>query len=188
MAKSFNDRMKERFAKITNDYQQVNEYVHETAVMILEHAAQHNDCEMAQHLVMAMPASIRREALITWFAEFSPIVVKNDSDWTAKAWKATDKKYVEYDLEAAKAFPFYKIAERDKEAKQHVPMNLSALLKLIESTTKKLEKELDGATVEDDVRPSAELVLAQLKAIKVLPASNDAPAQGVQDAPQKEAA
>lgn len=165
MAKvSFNDRMKERFTKITNDYQKVNEYVHETAVMIMEHALKCGDCTTAQGLVMAMPASIRREMMILWFKSFSPIVVKNDDKWRAKMHKEGSKLYVPFDIEAAKATPFYTLAEKNKE---RAPLDFDALLKMVERLATQIEKRVENGEVAEEAIATAEDVARRLKGFKI---------------------
>lgn len=106
MAKlSFNARMAIRFKKITSDYGKINAYVHETAMEILEHVKEHRNCATAQMLINAMPQSARKLALITWFSTYSPILVKDKSDWTPKILPETDSRFVDFDLEGAKANP-----------------------------------------------------------------------------------
>lgn len=178
MAKSFNSLMQDRFKKITGDYNVINKYVHETAVMIAKHAAEHNDCSTAQGLVMAMPASLRREMLILWFSKFTPIVVKNSDDWTAKMHKPDSKLFVAFDIEGGEAMPFYELAKQNKE---RPPLQFEDIILIPGKQAKRLEAALaDGKVAEDEVETVKALIVA-LRAIKVrhiepTPANDEAPA------------
>lgn len=164
MAKSFNEQMKDRFIKISSDYDTINAYVHETAVMILKHAKEHGDCSTAQGLVMAMPASARREMLILWFKSFSPIVVKNDGAWTAKMHPKDSKLYVPFDVEGGEATPFYKLAEKHKE---RPPLDFKALRKMVEGLADRIEKMVAEGKVQEDDVPSAEAIVKQLSGLNI---------------------
>ena len=79
MAKiSFSARMGQRFRQLTSDYGKINQYVHETAMLIIGHAKEHGDCSTAQGLINAMPQSARKLALLTWFTNYTPIVDKDE--------------------------------------------------------------------------------------------------------------
>ncbi len=178
MAKSFNARMADRFVKITADYAKINDYVHETAVMIAEHAKEHGDCSTAQGLVMAMPASSRREMLILWFATFTPIVVKNDDRWNAKMHKEGTKLFVPFDIEAGKAKPFFQLAEENKE---RPPLDFDGLLKLVERLSTQIERKIEKGEVVDEDIPTALDVARKLKGLKIIkikpePANNESDA------------
>lgn len=170
MAKSFNAQMKERFARITTSYEKANAYVHETAMMILKHAEEHKDCSMAQGLIMAMPASQRREMLILWFTMFSPIVVKNNEDWTSKMQPETLKNgdknplYKPFDLEGAAAKPWFELA---KENKERPPIGDEGLEKLISQFAARLEKMVEKGEVEQAYKDAALAVSAQVRKIRV---------------------
>lgn len=172
MAKSFNAQMRDRFTRITNDYNKVNLFVHETAMMIANHAKEHGDCSTAQGLVMAMPASIRREMLIMWFTRFTPIVVKNDDKWEAKMHKVGTKLYVEWNLEEADATPFFKLAEENKEA---APLTFEQMVKMVEGLAKRIEKKIENGEVEQADVASAHAIAAKIAGLKLtrVKASND---------------
>lgn len=179
MAKSFNARMKDRFIKITADYGKINQYVHETAVMIAEHAKEHGDCSTAQGLVMAMPASARREMLILWFSTYTPIVVKNSEDFESKMHKPESKMFVEWDIEAGKADPFFEMAKRNKE---QPPKDFAALVALVHALGPKIDKMIENGQVEAEDIPSAEALAERLKGMRftrVKPSNDDADGEGV---------
>lgn len=184
MAKSFNEQMKDRFVKITTDYGTINKYVHETAMMIAKHAAEHGDCSTAQGLVMAMPASVRREMLILWFAKFTPIVVKNEDNWTAKMHPKDSKMFVAFDLEAGDKAPFYELAKAHKE---RAPLDYAALVNLPSKWAKQLETKIENGEVEaSEVETTKALILA-IKAIRVSHV-NPEPANEQEPAPDAAAA
>jgi len=164
MAKSFNARMQDRFKTLTSNADKLNVYIHDTAMMIAEHAKEHGDCSTAQGLVMAMPASMRREMLILWFKTFTPIVVKNDPKFVAAMHKPASKMFVPWDLEAGKATPFYKLAEENKEK---APLTGEALLKMIEGLVKRAEKSIDDGKAEEADIPYIQAIARSLSGLKV---------------------
>lgn len=164
MAKlTFNAQMKRRFQTITSNYQKANEYVHETAMMIARHAKEHGDCSSAQGLVMALPASSRREMLILWFATYTPIVVKNSKDFESKMHKDNSKLYKPFDLEAADADPFYEIAKRNKESE---PKDFEALIAMVAGLSKRIEKMANSGDIKDADNASALNLANQLSSIQ----------------------
>lgn len=174
MAKSFNARMAARFKQITASYDKANALVHATALEILDHAKEHGDCSTAQGLVMAMPASTRREMLILWFKTFTPIVVKNDDKWNAKMHEKGTKLFVEWDREGAEAKPFYELANENKE---RPPLDDEGILKLISQLAGRLTKMSEEGKIRPEFVQSAEEISAQLKRIKVrkvVPSNDDA--------------
>lgn len=164
MAKSFNERMQERFALITSSVDKANNLIHETAVEICEHTLKHGDCTLAQGLVMAMPASMRREMLILWFSMFTPIVVKNDSKWAAKMHKPDSKLYVEWNLDGGKAKPFFELA---KENKERPPLTLAAILETPHAAAKRILTAMEEGRVEPHMMDVAANIVSQLNKIKV---------------------
>ena len=87
--------------------------------------------------------------LILWFKMFTPIVVKNDAEWTAKMHKEGTKLYVPFDLEAGDEKPFFELAKENKEAE---PLDFEGLLKLVTALGKRIEKKVeDGEVVPEDV-------------------------------------
>lgn len=163
MAKSFNARMKDRFAKITSDYNKINAYVHQTAMMIAAHAKEHGDCSTAQGLVMAMPASSRREMLILWFATFTPIVVKNSDSFVASMHKPASKMFRDWNLEAGDEKPFYELA---KEHKEQAPKDVEALIAMFKSLGPRIERMIEKGEVEQDAVPTATELAAYAKNFK----------------------
>lgn len=169
---SFNARMGQRFRKITSDYGKINQYVHETAVLIIEHSLAHGDCSTAQGLINAMPQSARKLALLTWFTSYTPIVVKDDPKWQSKMHKPESKMYKPFDIEGAKANPWFSLA--DAMGAEKPPVDNSGILAWLEAQAKQWEKKAEDATkVDPSAQLSAIALAAQLRAIK-LPLANAA--------------
>lgn len=152
--------------QITTNSQKLNDLIHETAVLILEHAKEHGDCSRAQVLVMALPASMRRTMLIAWFSEFSPIVTKNSNDWNAQMHKEQtalgkdNPLFRPFNIEAAKELPFWKMAEAQREQDRE-PLTFSDIVKMVERLGKQIEKRIeDGEVADDDVESAKEIARA----------------------------
>lgn len=165
MAKSFNARMKERFALITASYDKANKLVHETAMEILRHAEEHKDCSTAQGLIMALPASIRREQLILWFRLYTPIVVKNSDDWAAKMHAQDSKMFVPFNATEADANPFYELAKKNKESTG--PLDDEGVRKLFAQFIAGLEKKVKDGAIAPELEDSVTGAVATLKKIRI---------------------
>lgn len=164
MAKTFSQQMAARYKSITTNGDKLNKYIHDTAMMIFDHAREHHDPAEAQRLVMALPASMRREMLILWFSKFTPIKVKNDDKWVAQAHKPGTKLYVEWDREQANERPFYALAEENKE---QAPLDFEGLLKLVERLKGTIEKKVEKGEVPEYLTETAKSIARQLSGIKV---------------------
>lgn len=148
---------------ITATGDKLNGLIHETAILVCEHAQEHGDCTLALDLCKAMPASMRREMLVLWFSLFTPIrvVVKNDK---VGMLKATQKGYTPFDLEAGKAEPFYELAEKNPEGKIY---DFAALLELARRLGKTVQKKIDDGKVEANDVDSAKAIVAALTSFNV---------------------
>lgn len=147
---------------ITTNAGKLNARIHDTAVMIASHAAEHGDCTRAQLLVNAMPASMRRSMLKLWFDTFTPIVTKiNDPKWTAKMRKADDKGFVAFDVAAGTAKPFYDLARERPET----DTTLADVNKAVESLIKRLTKRVEEGKVAANDKAAIEGRIAALKAV-----------------------
>lgn len=174
MAKSFNAQMRDRFTKITNDYGKVNLYVHETAMMIARHAKEHGDCSTAQGLVMALPASMRREMLILWFKTYTPIVTKNSDDFASAMHKPGSKMFVDWNLEDADANPFYALAEQNKERE---PLTFEQLVKMVEGLATRIAKQIENGNVAEQDIESARAIADAVSSLKLKRVKTEAPAK-----------
>lgn len=137
---------------------------HNIGVLIIEHAIEHGDCSRAQHLVNAMPKALDRKAMIDWFSAFTPIVCRLSDDWNAKMMKeGVDKKFIPFNLEGAKAEPWYQFSV-DREEKSY---DFQAILEMVARLSKTIDKKIsDGKVAADDIA-SAKAVSIALSGLKV---------------------
>lgn len=185
MAKSFNARMRDRFTSITTNGNKLNTYIHETAMMIAGHAKEHGDCSLANEFVLALPASMRREMLILWFATFTPIVTKNDPKWVAKMHKPDTKGFVAFDLEAGNATPFYKLAETNKERE---PLDFDGLVALVKRLATTIEKKVEKGEVKDTDIESAKAMARQISGLSFTPVAQPGADKPIAEGPKARAA
>ena len=149
--------------RITTNAQKLNVLIHDVGMMILEHAREHGDCTRALALVKAMPASHRRTMLVAWFDKYSPIRVILSNDKVGML-KDSAKGFVAFNLDGAAAEPFYLIAEATPEAK---PFDLAAMIRFVEQTAKRIEKQVEEGRVSEQDVPTAQRLIEQIKAVKV---------------------
>jgi hypothetical protein len=147
---------------ITTNANKLNILIHETAMLVANHAKEHGDCTRALTLVKAMPASMRRTMLVMWFDTFTPIrvVLVNDKVGIAKE---NTKLFKPWDLELGNETPFYTLAEQNPEGKE---MDFDKIVALIAGLAKRIEKQADDGKVKEDDIASAKAIAAQLSAMK----------------------
>lgn len=153
-----------RIASIARNSTALNDQIHGTAVMILEHAKEHGDCTRALALVKAMPASMRRTMLVLWFNTFSPIRVVEKNDKVGML-KADAKGFTDWDVEGAKAKPFYELAKNKPEADD---LTTEGVNKAIASLIARLTKRIDEGKVAANDKDA---VLKRIADLKVLAAA-----------------
>ncbi len=154
----------------------LNNLIHETAMMILHHAAPkdkggegHGDCSRAQFLVMAMPASMRRTSLIAWFEKYSPVVVKNSTDWNAQLQPKVfntgkaNPLYRDWNLEGANNEPFWQIANAQREIAP--PKSFDDLISQVQNMTRRIEREINENRVKPEDLESARAMLKTLESL-----------------------
>ena len=174
MALTFNAKMKKRFAYITSNSQKLNEYIHETALLIFDHAVATGDCRMVKDLYDSMPASFRRQKMLDWFKEFSPIRFNSS---TGKVGLLTEKQkgFTPFNRESAVETPWYTLADLDPEAKTY---DFAALVQMVSRLSKQIEKKVeDGLVPEEDI-PSAHAIAQKiakldLKRVKPVEPANE---------------
>lgn len=167
-----------RIANVKRFTNKWNQYIHETAVMIMEHAVGEGsgDCSRAFNLYNAMGSARRREFLILWFQRYSPIKIQpTTDDKPGKAYfrKEKSKEYNPFNIDAAKANPWYSLAELEKaDAKAAKLMTLGESEKAILAYVGKIRakqieqmKEATGQQAEE-LRLASEYSGALLNAIK----------------------
>lgn len=167
--KSFADKMRTRFGVITTSIDKANLYIHDTAVMIVDYIKTqeeqgNRDGSLAQELVMALPASMRREMLILAFSRYTPIAVKNDEKFAGDVHKVGTKMRKEWDVEAFKANPFFRLAEDNKE---RAPIDAEKALALILNMGKRLGKDAEEGKVKPEDVDYIKAISAALANFKV---------------------
>lgn len=125
--------------------------VHLIAVECLEHAAANGDARPMLALINGLPKATYREGLIFWTRKFSPI--RFDADLaTATLLKSTDARYVPFNLDDAKAKPFWTLAEVE-EALSRKPMTIEGLAKSVvgfkAAKLKQVQKQHDEGLIDD---------------------------------------
>lgn len=90
----------------------LHEKIHATGVAILEHGAVHGDISRAGDLVGAIHVKVVRQALIAWFKAYSPVTVNPDT-FQAKQTRSNSPSFKPYDVEGAKANPYYVMSTQD---------------------------------------------------------------------------
>ena len=145
---------------ISRNYAKVNGLVQDTAVAIIAHCQATGDATAALRLVQAMPKSARRGLVIDFFAKYSPIGM-NVANGKVGLHKPEAKAYNPFDVDGARANPWY---EGEKADKEDLPdTTLEAANKMIFAVAAKLQKNLDdGRVAANDVEP----IKAQIALLK----------------------
>lgn len=141
----------------------LNESIHNCAIMCFEHAENYGDCDPAARLVDAMPKSHRRSLLIGWFTTYSPIRIarsaKTDAMKGHLAGKADAKKgeegYRDWDINGAKATPFFAMPEAQREPDvptyESLHENIVSFVKRMKTKSEKIEDEADKKKAEAEI-------------------------------------
>lgn len=132
--------------RITTNGHKLNVLIHDTGMLILEHAKEHGDCTRALSLVKAMPASMRRTMLIQWIETFSPIRVRFNDDKVGML-KEKAKTYTPFDLKGAAATPFYEMAEATPEK---APLTYEQVLAMLPALAKRIQKRAEEGEIEEN--------------------------------------
>lgn len=130
-----------------------DELVHQAAVQCLAHAAPqgvggHGDCTLLDKLIKGLGKSIRVKGLRQWVFKFSP--VRWNGDDKVGMLKPGAKGYVPFDLEAADANPFWTLSEAE-ESTNRKPLDMVALMRLIEGMSKRIEKAANEDNFDGDI-------------------------------------
>lgn len=140
-------------------------YVHQIAVAIIRHTKEHGNCTRALQLVLAMPKSARRSALITWFRAFSPINVtmaKDVKDCKVGLLKNDSPRYNAFNVEGAALTPYY---EYEKEPGVDTEFTSGEMNDLIERMVKRIMTKLEEGKVAANDRDNIEAKLAVLRTV-----------------------
>lgn len=127
------------------------------AVLIMAHAKEHGDCSRALRLVEVVPMASERVRLINWFKAFSPINVS----WNAEASKRRvgynkpdAKAYNDFNLDGAKANPYYDFGKSDDDETADMLDSAGAntfILRLADKMQKRIDKGEVAANDKDNV-------------------------------------
>lgn len=136
----------------------LNEQIHATALMCVEHAKSFGDASPAARLVDALPTSHRRSLLINWFAQFSPITVAKDgkTDRMKAHLKGTaEDRQKLWMVDEAKATPFFALPEAEREPDvptyDMIHNNIVSFIKRTEGKIEKIENADDRAKAEAEL-------------------------------------
>ncbi len=159
--------------RIVTNANKLNMLIHETGMLVLEHAAEHGDCTRALTLVKAMPASMRRTMLILWFNTYSPIRVNLNNDKVGLL-KDGAKGYVPFNIDGARETPFFQLAEENPEKSY----DFAALVKMVERIGKQIEKKIEDGKVPAEDVPSAKAIAVRVAGLKFerMPVAKQEPA------------
>jgi len=155
---------------VTTAGAKLNGLIHETAMMIAEHAKEHGDCSPALRLAFAMPASMRRTMLVLWFQTFTPIRMNLDNNKVGML-KPEQKGYTPFDLESGDSTPFFLLAEQNKEASSKT-YDYAAIIAMVWQLSKRIDKLVEDGKVPEDDQPTAKAIserIASLKFSRVVP-------------------
>lgn len=150
-----------KIATFTLNRDKLKNLGHEIAMMIFDHAKEHQDCTRAIKLAVAMPNSWQPQ-MEAWFKAFSPIrvVIKNGKcELSAEYKKAADANKAEFwDREAADATPFFDVMEEPKVDKVY---DFATLVKMVERLSGLIEKKIEeGKVPEEDILSAQSIAVA----------------------------
>lgn len=155
-----------RIAKVAKLGSEYNVFIHDTACMILAHAAGAGagDVSRVTTLLAAMPNSMRKTAMRRWLTLYSPVALDGGKDGKPfsarlseayKAIKDDAKKAAAWKLADAAANPFYTIADAVPEEKEY---SLAALVKMIQGYGKRIDAKIEkGEVPANDVEAARKL-------------------------------
>lgn len=138
--------------------QKMDALIHQAACSSLVHASKHGDVTLMSRLVNSMPRSARREALIYWTSQHSPLVWTKGAEGNPSAFRLNKgKKAREFNISGACNTPFWDFSPEKNPA----PFTIDRLVKLVQSKVKKAVERGELAREEVDT------VRAKLAAIEV---------------------
>ena len=123
--------------------------VQDTAIACMYHAREHGDVTLAQTLVFAIPATEKRTQqraqLVSWFGAYSPIVVKNETDWPGKLNKSGKVAERGFRIDEASKNPWHLHGDKKTEDKQ--PLDLPKLIEMYRSFAKRIDTAIEKKEV-----------------------------------------
>lgn len=134
--------------------------LHNLANRCIQHFHDHGDTEPMLQLVNGLPKSLRRLELARWFAELSPVKWgKRDpkTDLFMGATKDKGDNAKPFDLETAKAIPFYDAPEQVK------PKGLVDVVKMLTQQNASYKKMLEDKSIPRKGNISDDEITAAIK-------------------------
>jgi hypothetical protein len=161
--------IKKNIKSITTTATKLNNLIHDTGVLVLEHAKEHGDCSTAKDLLNAMPASMRRTMLQLWFETYSPVRFQMKDGLAVKVGmlKPNAKGFSDFNIESARETPFFTLAEQNPEGKV---LDFDAILNMVKGLSKRIDKQVEEGKVKpEDVASAraASIALGGLKLVRV---------------------
>ena len=154
-----------KIATFTTNVGKLKSLGHEIALLIFDHAHEHNDCTRAIKLCAAMPNSWQPQ-IEAWFKAFSPIrvILKNGKCELDGAYKkaTAENKAAFWDRAAAVATPFYEVLEEPKVDKTY---DFAALVEMVKRLSKQIDKKLEEGKVAPEDTESAKAISRQIAAL-----------------------
>lgn len=133
--------------KVAKSSTALNLLIQETAVLCIQHAADHGDANPALRLCQAMPKTLRRTALAKWFTLYSPISV-DITNGKCRLTKPESKAFKPFDVDGANANPWFDMPELERE---EVFLTIEDFDDKVVSLLGRMKKAVnDGKVVEAD--------------------------------------
>ena len=147
MKKQFVIRNKEETLKAIGSIQgranKLQEDIHQAAVSCIDHLNKHGDTSLINRLVLAMPKSQRKNALIKWAIAFGKLAMNDDKATHKEMPLVYDKAKPVLELELAIAKPYWEFVAEEGEA----VFKLDTVTKYVHNIIKKAES--NGFTQAD---------------------------------------
>ena len=140
---------------------------HETACQMAEHAKVHGDMTLFVDLFNALHTAQRRRAFLVWLHDFTPIRIRvKDEIALAKGSRVlneAEKGYTAWNLEGLTAVTYWDYTQ-EKEPRA---LDAAAILKAIESLSRRLDRAVEKGTISQDLDvDAAQAYIAKLAAVK----------------------
>lgn len=129
--------------------------IHHTAVSALTHHATHGDTTLINRLILAMPKSGRKNALVAWAVHFGGLLINDDKASRDAAPLLHVKDAPEFDQDAALAEPFWMFKAKEGTAVWSFDAYLTSL-------TKGLTTAIEKASGDEAAQAKLRAALAAL--------------------------
>lgn len=157
-----NAQFKAAVRAIVTSAAKLQEKIAALAVECLEHAQEFGDASRLLYLCQRMPKGQRVQALKLWASNFSPIVLTTDTNGNFTAVKIipqTNKLYKPYDIDGARATPYFDLTQENKVT----IMSLEAIEKAILGYAKRFKKAQAEGRVKEGEADLIKVRIARLE-------------------------